>query len=61
MGSLLISLALFIPMLLILNLAIRKYRTHILAWIEKTRVVQVLRASKLYQTYQTVSGWGGGS
>ncbi len=61
MGSLLVSFLLFVPVLLILNLAIRKYRTHILTWVEKTRVVQVLRASKFFQAYQTVSGWGGRS
>jgi uncharacterized protein (TIGR03546 family) len=60
-GSLLVSLALFIPVLLILNFAIRRYREHLLAWIKKTRIAQMLGASKLYHVYQTMSGWGGRS
>ena len=61
MGSLIASLLLFVPLLLLLNFAIRNYRDHLLAWIKKTRVAQVLGASRLYKAYQTVSGWGGRS
>lgn len=61
MGSLIISLVFFVPLLLLLNFAIRNYRDHFLAWIKKTRIAQMLGASKLYQAYQTVSGWGGRS
>lgn len=59
MGSLLFSLILFIPLYFLFNLAIKRYRDHVLAWVEKTRVVQALKTSKLYSVYQTVSGWGG--
>lgn len=59
MGSLLVSLTLFIPLYFLFNLAIKRYRDHVLIWIEKTRVVQALKASKLYSSYQTVSGLGG--
>lgn len=61
MGSLLISLILFIPLILISNILIRKYREHVLQWILKSRIAQVLKASKFYQTYQRISGWGGSS
>lgn len=61
MGSLITSLLLFVPVLLLLNFAIRNYRDHLLAWIKKTRIAQVLGASRLYKAYQTVSGWGGRS
>jgi uncharacterized protein (TIGR03546 family) len=61
MGSLLISLVLFIPVLLLLNFGIRRYRDHLLAWIKRTRIAQVLGASKFYRIYQAVSGWGGRS
>lgn len=61
MGSLMVSLALFIPLLLLMNLSIRKYREHLLAWVKKSRLAQAVLASRLYKTYQTVSGWGGRS
>ena len=60
-GSLLFSLIFFIPLYLLLNLAIRRYRDHVLAWVQKTRIMQALKASKLYTAYQAVSGWGGAS
>jgi len=56
-GSLVFSIVFFIPLLLILNLAIRRYREHLLKWVEKTRVMRFFKASKLYKTYQAVSGW----
>jgi len=59
MGSLLTAIILFIPLFLMSNLVIRKYRDHILAWVMKSRIVQALRASKFYQIYQSVSDWGG--
>ena len=60
-GSLLFSLIFFIPLYLLLNLAIRRYRDHVLAWVQKTRIMQALKASKLYTAYQAVSWWGGAS
>ncbi len=59
MGSLLVSLALLGPLVLCLNWAIRRYRVHILAWVQKSRLMQAFTASKLYRAYQSVSGWGG--
>lgn len=59
MGSLLSALAAFVPMLLIFNLLIRKYRQHVLAWVKKTRLAQMISGSKLYQIYQSASGWEG--
>lgn len=61
MGSLLFSILLFIPLYIASNIGIRRYRDHVLAWIEKTRVMKVLKASKLYHAYQTISGLRGGS
>lgn len=57
MGSLVFSLALFIPLFLLSNLLIRRYRQHVLAWVQKTRIMQMFKASKLYQTYETLSSW----
>jgi uncharacterized protein (TIGR03546 family) len=61
MGSLIFSLALFIPGFILFNLLIRRYRTHILAWVKKTRLMRAFQATKFYGIYQTVSGWKGGA
>ena len=42
MGSLIVSLLLAVPAYLASNWLIHKYRAHVLAWIEKTRLVHVL-------------------
>ena len=57
MGSVLFSLIFFLPVYFLSNMLINKYRDHILAWIRNTRLMQVLKGSKLYQAYETVSGW----
>jgi uncharacterized protein (TIGR03546 family) len=58
MGSLIFSLILFVPVFLLSNMLVKRYRDHILAWVRKTRLVQILKGSKLYEAYQAVSGWG---
>jgi uncharacterized protein (TIGR03546 family) len=58
MGSLLLSLLLFVPTFFLSNLAIRRYREHVLEWVRKSRVMQAFTASKFYSMYQSVSGWG---
>ncbi len=57
MGSLVFSVGAFVPILLLSNLLIRRYRKHILAWIQKTKIMQMFKASKVYETYQTLSAW----
>jgi uncharacterized protein (TIGR03546 family) len=59
MGSLLFSLVIFVPMYILGNLVIRRYREHVLSWIQKVGIVRALKASKFYELYQSVSGWGG--
>ena len=58
MGSLVISLALFVPMVLVGNRLVVKYREHVLQWVMRTRLMQAFKASKLFGYYQSVSGWG---
>jgi uncharacterized protein (TIGR03546 family) len=58
MGSLLFCLVLFVPLLLTTNLLIRKYREHLLRWVEKSRIMQFFKASKFFNIYQTLSGGG---
>ena len=57
MGSLVFSVAMFVPVLLLSNLLIRRYRQHVMVWVQKSRVMQMFKASKLYRTYETLSSW----
>ena len=57
MGSLVFSVALFVPVLLLSNLLIRRYRQHVMVWVQRSRIMQMFKASKLYQTYETLSSW----
>ena len=61
MGSFLFSLIFFIPLYLLFNQIIRKYRVYVLEWVQKTRLMKAFKANKLYKAYQAVSGWGGAS
>jgi len=49
MGSLLVSLLFLVPFCFLANWAILRYREHVLAWVRKTRLMQVLSAVR----------WGG--
>ncbi len=59
MGSLVFSLVVFVPFYLLSNMLIRRYRAHVLSWVQKTRLMQMFRASKLYNAYHSISGFGG--
>ncbi len=53
MGSIVFSVLLFVPFVLAGNLLIRKYRKHILSYVEKTRIVQAWKATGMYRMYQS--------
>ena len=55
MGSLLVSLALFGPLLFTGNALIVRYRAHVLAWVQRTRIMQWLQATQFWRLYQRVS------
>ena len=59
MGSLVVSIALFAPAFIFSMFIVRRYREHILGRVRKTRIMQMITASRLYSAYQAVSGWGG--
>lgn len=61
MGSLLVSLVLFVPTVLACNWAIRKYRERVLAKMKQWRVVQALTATRFFQMYRSYSNWGTGA
>lgn len=46
MGSLTVSLLAFVPVVLICNILIKQYRTHILAYLKNLRIVKFLQNSK---------------
>jgi hypothetical protein len=59
MGSLVFSVGLFVPVLLISNLLIRRYRQHVLAWVQKSKIMEMFKASKLFKAYESLSAWRG--
>jgi len=55
MGSFVFSILFFVPLVLIMNAAIRRYREHVLVWVKKSRIMQMITASKLYSLYEKLS------
>lgn len=56
MGSLVLSLVLSPFVVLISKLLIIRYREHLLARIERWKVIEVLKGSRVYQIYQRMEG-----
>ncbi len=56
MGSLVSSMVLFLPLYILSNLVIKRYREHVLKWVEKTRLMQAFKATKFYHIYRSLSG-----
>jgi uncharacterized protein (TIGR03546 family) len=61
MGSLLFSIVLFVPLYLVSNQMISRYREHVLARVRNSRMMQAFKATKFYRVYATYSELGGGS
>ncbi len=61
MGGLLLSIVLFIPVYLLSNQMIVRYREHVLAWVHKSRIMQAFKATKFYRIYATYSQLRGGA
>jgi uncharacterized protein (TIGR03546 family) len=55
MGGFVFSLIFFVPLVLLLNVAIRRYRDHVLVWVKKSRIMQMITASKFYSLYEKLS------
>jgi len=56
LGAAVFSVILFIPVFFIAKWLVLKYRAALMAFVNKFKVVQSLKASKFYQVYQTVHG-----
>ncbi len=54
MGSVVVSLLLFFPVLFLADLLIRRYREQILARLRRLRVVEMIKASKWFRRYQSL-------
>ena len=57
LGSLVISLVAFIPLFFIFNLLIKRYRKHVLSWVLKSKLMQILQSNKLYAAYSKFSDY----
>jgi len=58
MGSLVVSVVLFVPLVLVCNLGVRRYRERLLAWVMRTRLAGFVRATRFWQLYQRVADTG---
>lgn len=56
LGSLVSAIVVAIPLVFVSNFLVKNYRSHVLAWVRKTRVVQLLKASRFYRIYDALSG-----
>lgn len=52
LGSVVISILLFIPMLIISRFIVSTYRVRIMKWFEKLKISKMLKASKFYKYYE---------
>ena len=56
LGSLICALVIALPMVFISNFLIKNYRLHVLGWVRKSRLAQLLKASRFYRAYSALSG-----
>jgi uncharacterized protein (TIGR03546 family) len=54
-GSLIIALVAFIPLLLTSRWLITAYRHKLMVWVEKLKIMKLLKASKFYKVYQALA------
>jgi len=59
-GSLVVALIALVPLHLAGIVLVRRYRDHVLAWVQKSRLAKLLKASKLWRAYQAVARVRGG-
>ena len=55
LGSAVVAAVLALPLFFIFRWLIVKYRRHLLTWVRNSKLMQMLKASKLYKMYQAVS------
>ena len=55
MGSFVISIIAFIPVLMISTWLITVYRGRLMMWVDKLKITKMLKASKFYKAYQALA------
>ena len=55
LGSLVIAIIAFIPVWLVSLWLISMYRHKLMAWVDKLKIMKVLKASKFYKVYQALA------
>ncbi|MEJ2042972.1 MAG: TIGR03546 family protein [Reinekea sp.] len=55
LGSLVVSIIGFVPAAILFRLGVVQYRAYMLPYINKLRVVQLLKGTKFYQLYERLS------
>lgn len=58
LGSLVTALVLAVPVFLASRYLVVKYRDHVLAWVQRSRLMQIIKASRLYRLYASLSSGG---
>lgn len=53
MGSIVFSVLLFVPLAFLSNFLIRKYRLHVMRYVESTKIVQAWKATGMYRMYRS--------
>lgn len=56
LGGLVIGLCAFIPLMLLSRVLILLYRARVMAWVNRLKVVQALKATGFYRLYQSLPG-----
>jgi len=56
-GGIVVSIIGFVPMLLLLNVLIKKYRKHILSYVRKTKIAKAMMSSNIYHYYKKITGF----
>ena len=57
MGSMIISLALILPVFFLVKVGVVQYREKIDTKVQKWKIVQVFKSSKLYSIYEKINNW----
>jgi len=55
LGSLVSAVVLAAPVFFISRYLVVQYRGHVLAWVQKSRVMQIVKASNIYRLYSSLS------
>ena len=56
-GSIVVSIVGFLPMLFLLNVLIKKYRKHVLSYVRKTKIAKAMMSSDIYHYYKKITGF----